>query len=287
MDLQHLADFVMLAERRSFSSAAKARHVTQPAFSRRIKALEESLGVQLINRATAPITLTAAGLRLKERAAELLKGTEELKGEMRALATQMPKSLHIQMSNSLSSVFFPPWYREMQRKVKGLTFRLSRQRSYMQLDDLRAGRADFAIQIMVKGLPRTHNYAGTRQQVIGRDRLLLVQAAHLPKTSRALLTSWSDSYLTTCLNKMLGPDRLAKMEVVFEGPGTEMSRGMALAGFGAALLPEGLIADDLKDGYLVLTDPGLKAMTTEIMLIRADRPLSPLAEAVWKKAGAN
>ena len=102
-----------------------------------------------------------------------------------------------------------------------------------------------------------------------------------------MLTSWSDSYLTTCLNKMLGPDRLAKMEVVFEGPGTEMSRGMALAGFGAALLPEGLIADDLKDGYLVLTDPSLKTMTTEIMLIRADRPLGPLAEAVWKKAGTS
>lgn len=155
----------------------------------------------------------------------------------------------------------------------------------MQLDDLRAGRADFSIQIIAKGLPRTHNFAQIKQKVIGYDRLLLVQAAHLPKNNRALIASWADSYLTACLNKMLGPERYAQMDVVFEGPGTEMSRGMALAGFGAALLQESLVADDLKDGYLVLSDPTLKPIQADILLLRADRTLSPLAERLWNKSG--
>ena len=284
MDLLHLADFVMLAERRSFSSAAKERHVTQPAFSRRIKALEESIGVKLIDRATTPLTLTREGECLLQRAKELLSTSAEIEAEMRSMATQMPQSLHIQMSNSLSSVFFPSWYKAMQRQVKGLNFRVSRRRSFMQLDDLRAGRADFSIQIIAKGLPRTHNFAQTMHKVIGRDRLLLVQAAHLPKNNRALIASWADSYLTACLNKMLGPERYARMNVVFEGPGTEMSRGMALAGFGAALLQESLIADDLHDGYLVLTDSSLKPIIADVLLLRADRPLSPLAETVWDKS---
>jgi LysR family transcriptional regulator, hypochlorite-specific transcription factor HypT len=284
MDLLLLADFVTLAEHRSFSGAARARHVTQPAFSRRIRTLEESMGVQLVSRATTPITLTPAGEVLHSRAKTLLAESAALQADMRALTTQLPKSLHIQMSNSLSSIFFPAWYKTMQARVKGLTFRLSRQRSHLQLEDVRYGRADFAIQTVVKGVPRTHNYSGTRQQIIGHDRLLLVRAAHVAKTSKALLTNWADSYMTACLMKALGPDRRAEMEIVFEGPGTEMSRGMALAGFGTALLPENLIADDLRDGYLVLADPAIKPLPSDILLIRADHPLSPLAESVWKKA---
>jgi DNA-binding transcriptional LysR family regulator len=60
---------------------------------------------------------------------------------------------------------------------------------------------------------------------------------------------------------------------------------MVLAGFGTALLPENLIADDLRDGYLVLSHPTVRPLEASIMLIRSAQPLSPLAEGVWKKAG--
>jgi DNA-binding transcriptional LysR family regulator len=44
MDLDWLKDFLVLAEKRNFSRAADARNVTQPAFSRRIRALEDWIG---------------------------------------------------------------------------------------------------------------------------------------------------------------------------------------------------------------------------------------------------
>ena len=61
MDHKWLDDFLVLARERNFSKAAALRHVTQPQFSRRIRALELWAGAELVNRAGTPITLTGAG----------------------------------------------------------------------------------------------------------------------------------------------------------------------------------------------------------------------------------
>lgn len=61
MELKWLEDFISLAETRSFSRSAELRHVTQPAFSRRIQSLEAWLGNELIDRSSYPTRLTPAG----------------------------------------------------------------------------------------------------------------------------------------------------------------------------------------------------------------------------------
>ena len=70
MELKWLEDFVSLAETGSFSQSADQRFITQSAFSRRIRALEEWLGVRLIDRSTYPTQLTAAGHEFREIAAK-------------------------------------------------------------------------------------------------------------------------------------------------------------------------------------------------------------------------
>jgi DNA-binding transcriptional LysR family regulator len=58
METKWLEDFVSLAETRSFSRSAQLRHVTQPAFSRRIQALEAWAGIDLVDRSSYPTRLT-------------------------------------------------------------------------------------------------------------------------------------------------------------------------------------------------------------------------------------
>lgn len=280
-DLQAAADFIALAEHRSFSRASAARHVTQPAFSRRIKALEDGLSVTLVNRDTSPLTLTAAGERFLQHARNLSGMAGIIAADMQTMATSLPKALHIEMSNSLSSVFFPAWYRAMQRKVKNLSFRLSQQRSRISIDDLRTGRCDFAIHASAEGFLRDYDYTDITQQIIGHDRLVLVKAPGLRKDTTSLITHRAGSYMNACIERTLGP-KLKNMKIVFESPTSEFSRGMALAGFGAALLPENLVAGDLDDGYLIPALPNLKPLNTDIMLLRHNRRLSATAEALWK-----
>ena len=68
METKWLEDFVSLAETRSFSRSAQLRHVTQPAFSRRIQALEAWAGIDLVDRSSYPTRLTKAGETLREQA---------------------------------------------------------------------------------------------------------------------------------------------------------------------------------------------------------------------------
>jgi LysR family transcriptional regulator, hypochlorite-specific transcription factor HypT len=72
MELKWLEDFLMLAETRSFSRAAVARNVKQPALSRRIRALEDWVGVDLVDRTCIPLRLTAAGEVFREQAVNIV-----------------------------------------------------------------------------------------------------------------------------------------------------------------------------------------------------------------------
>ena len=72
MDTKWLEDFVSLAQTRSFSRSAQLRHVTQPAFSRRIQALEGWAGVDLVDRSIYPTRLTPAGDTFLAQAQEML-----------------------------------------------------------------------------------------------------------------------------------------------------------------------------------------------------------------------
>jgi len=67
--LQHL---VALADELSFAAAAKRIHLSQPALSRSIQALERDLGVQLLDRAARRVTLTSAGKQVLDRARRIL-----------------------------------------------------------------------------------------------------------------------------------------------------------------------------------------------------------------------
>jgi len=72
MDTKWLEDFVSLAETGSFSRSAQLRHVTQPAFSRRIQSLEAWAGAELVDRSAYPTRLTPAGASFYVQAQEIL-----------------------------------------------------------------------------------------------------------------------------------------------------------------------------------------------------------------------
>ncbi len=83
METKWLEDFVSLAETRSFSRSAQLRHVTQPAFSRRIQALEAWAGTDLVDRSSYPTRLTPAGKTLYDQALEMLQAMQNTRAMLR------------------------------------------------------------------------------------------------------------------------------------------------------------------------------------------------------------
>ena len=83
VDQKLLEDFLSLCRHRSFSHAAQERNVTQP-FSRRIRALEEWLGVVLFDRTALPVRLTAQGEQFLPVARDIVDRMAEARREFAA-----------------------------------------------------------------------------------------------------------------------------------------------------------------------------------------------------------
>jgi len=75
MEMAWLEDFLAILECGGFSRAAERRNVTQPALSRRVRALEQWVGTPLFDRSTHAVTLTPAGLRFRETARTCCDGS--------------------------------------------------------------------------------------------------------------------------------------------------------------------------------------------------------------------
>jgi DNA-binding transcriptional LysR family regulator len=84
MEIKWIQDFLSLAEHGSFSRSAIERSVTQSALSRRIRALEAWIGVELVDRSTYPIRLTPAGKVFHEQAQLFLRQLMETRALLQA-----------------------------------------------------------------------------------------------------------------------------------------------------------------------------------------------------------
>jgi DNA-binding transcriptional LysR family regulator len=85
MQLQDLNAFVVVADERSFSKAARKLHRTQPAVSQAVRRLEDELGERLFDRTSRNGTLTEAGMLLRDHAARLLRVAAEAHTAVREL----------------------------------------------------------------------------------------------------------------------------------------------------------------------------------------------------------
>lgn len=83
MDMKWMEDFLCLADTRSFSRSASARHASQPAFSRRIQSLEHWLGAKLVDRGSTPLALTTAGHVFRHHAIGIVQQVHQARNVLR------------------------------------------------------------------------------------------------------------------------------------------------------------------------------------------------------------
>src|SRR6266498_4702668 len=85
MDFNRLRSFAAVAEAGHLTRAAEKLHISQPALSAQIKALEDELDLTLFERTSTGMTLTAAGKRLLAEADKILAASQTFEAEARAL----------------------------------------------------------------------------------------------------------------------------------------------------------------------------------------------------------
>lgn len=107
MELKWLEDFLAVNRLRNFSKAAASRNVTQPAFSRRIQALENWLGVPLFDRSVVPIELTRYGEEFLGQAHQILCTALEAQQDFRTELAANKKLVRISTLHTLSIHLVP------------------------------------------------------------------------------------------------------------------------------------------------------------------------------------
>lgn len=279
MDIESITDFIILAESRSFSKAAELRFVTQSAFSRRIQALETNLDTMLIDRSLTPITLTKAGERFLIHALAMAETFEKAKNEIQNQVSAMANPVYLALPHSLSTTFFPQWYRNLQRKIPDLSIRVTTDRSSKCVADLRKGSSDFAIILMADNVQTCFDFENIDTLEIGYDRFVAVRASHTNENLTDFLAYPKDSYMYSCGQRISEHFPHTELKTVFESPSSELLKAMTLAGFGISILQESLVEDDIKDGFLIpLTSQRLEC---KIILLRMKKKLSEKPEALW------
>jgi LysR family transcriptional regulator, hypochlorite-specific transcription factor HypT len=285
MNISWLEDFLALATSGNFSRAAEERHMTQPAFSRRIRALEEWLAVDLFDRSTQPARLTPAGEWLRPQAEEMLARVARMPGEARAVAEANTGTLRLAATHALSFTFLPRWLQSLEAHTARGPMRLVSD-VLEHCEALLAHRqVQFVVAHAAAGAGGGLDLQGVPSIVVGADVLLPVHARGAPQ--RALLGFSDESGLGRIVRRTLGAELAASgLLPVFTAHLASVLKSMALEGRGLAWLPESLVRDDLAAGRLQVAGPVHWRIAIEIRLYRDPAPLAPPAEAFWQAAGA-
>lgn len=124
MNLRHLQFFVVLAEELNFSRAAERLHVAQPALSQQIRALEERLGTQLVDRGSRPLRLTEAGTYLCIEARQILASFEQATLGTREIGLGRRGWLGIGFTRSAMYSILPPALKAFHRAFPDVELKL-------------------------------------------------------------------------------------------------------------------------------------------------------------------
>ncbi|MBX3587803.1 MAG: LysR family transcriptional regulator [Ramlibacter sp.] len=306
MNFTWLHDFMALAASGNFSRAADERHMTQPAFSRRIRALEAWLGVELFDRSSQPARLTEAGLWFRATAEELLARVARIPDEARAVADLGSATLRLAATHALSFTFLPGWLRGLEAHTPVGPVRLMSDVLQRCEALLLQGQVQFALCHAHGGAPGALDAAGYPRLTIGADRLLPVSAPATGKgppsrqlqalhrltagqgpTRVPLLGYSAESGIGRIVHAVHGA-LLEKLgaQTVFTAHLASVLRTMALQGRGVAWLPASLVEEDIDAGRLVAAGGTPWQVPLDICVYRDPARLNSAGEAFWRAAQA-
>lgn len=136
VELRQLHYFVVVAEERNFTGAARRLRLTQPPLSRHIKELEAELGVKLLERTTRKVDLTDAGIAFLDKAKRILVEVEDAKAAARGADAGLRGRLDIGFISSATLHLLPPSVRLFRERFEGVELQLKEMTSGQQVDAL-------------------------------------------------------------------------------------------------------------------------------------------------------
>jgi LysR family transcriptional regulator, hypochlorite-specific transcription factor HypT len=297
MEAKWLEDFVSLAQSGSFSRSALARHVTQPAFSRRIQSLEAWVGVALIDRTSYPTRLTQAGKVFYEQALSLLGQLNTSRALLRGQDQVSAETIELAVPHTLSFVFVPSWIKQLEKKLGPIRVRLLAGNVHDAVLALAESSCDLLICYHHPQMPVELDLNRYDMKVIGQETVSPYSKRNkdgsamfnLPGkgSAQARFLSYSANAYLGRVVELIRQQAKPKLhlDTVYETDMAEGLKMMALEGHGLAFLPNSLVSREVKAKQLVLVDSRFQEQV-EIRVYRAKTEYvsthKPIIDRLWK-----
>lgn len=287
MDTRQLQAFCIVVERQSFSQAAARLGVTQPAISQQVRALEERLGLRLLDRSGRRVVPTEAGLRLYRGAQRLLALEEQLLEEVAAEeGGALRGRFEIGASTGPGASVVTLLVCEFQRQNPELTIALS-VHDTQHVVELVAARE---LELGVVGAARRQR--SVTFELFFRDEVVLVCPPDHPFAGRTLSLDELRSEPLVLMQAGAGVRsvieeelrragvRLRDLDVHLELGLQESVKSAVIAGYGVTFISRASIESEVAAGTLAVARVDGLEPAREISLVRsAGRAPSRAAEA--------
>ncbi|MCJ0765235.1 LysR family transcriptional regulator [Variovorax terrae] len=283
---KQLRAFVALNEERNFTKAAEQCHLSQPAFSALIRALEDGVGTRLFDRDTRKVQLTTEGQLFAESARRLLDDMDHILDDLTEHVERRKGRVSLAALPSLAAGWLPGVFAEFRRLYPGIEISLTDTLSDQCLDLVRLGKVDFAL---AAGGTNTAELA-TRMLcsdefhlVCRKDNALARQKTLRPKDllNHPFVHLARSSSVRQHLDALLHP---LQMNTVLEVEHLATVMGMVQNGVGISVVPA-LTLFHFQHPNLMTRPLDVPGLTRKIYLVsRADRSLSVAAQALYDLA---
>lgn len=292
MRLEWLDDILAVAEQGSFQAACERRNISQPAFSRRIRQIEQALGTPLFDRSTRPARLAPHVVDLLDRMRELSVGLRDLTSALRDSGGQR-RRLVIVSQHAIAATSTP--------EIIG---------SFADLDiDTRlrsANRDECLAQIMTRraDIAFIHDVVGA-QEVLGAefleireigietlipvfasDRIDTLNKAYL-RGELPVIAYPADVFLGQVQRRMIFPrlTRVGRVRPRLETALTLAALEFARTGFAVAWIPEPLARAEIQAKRLVDLSSTLPSISMSLIATRLKDSHSVVVDEVWDRMG--
>jgi len=264
VDINWLQDFVCFARVLNFTKAAEERNVTQSAFSRRIKSLENWVGIELIDRKSYPASLSRAGEEFLPVAKLVIRELLTTRDELRLSETVDEETIRFAAPHSVSIYNLMPLLTELELKIPEIKTRVISDNLHDCCAQLAEENCDFLVCYRHQHEPITLDEQRFERLDIGQDKLLPIYAPKsdagsnywdlnntTSKQNIPYLRFSRGSYLGAITERII-PSVPANLEVRHTDAFAEALKRLCLKGAGIAWLPETSILHELATGDLVI-----------------------------------
>jgi len=264
MEIKWVEDFLAVVETLNFSRSAKLRNVTQPAFGRRIRSLENWLGAELFDRSSYPCALTRAGQSFVPIAREMLNQSIQARLILRGQLAGQQQLLKVAMPHTLLLTLYPKLLLEIEQATGALCSSVEATNVHDAVLALVERNCDLLIcyhhpqqgidldpqryAMLSLGKEPLRPYVKALAQSLPKYVLPGSAAEPVPMLSYSIYSS-----LSRIVEKLISNSaRPVHVFRRFESDLAEGLKSMALEGHGVAWLPASAVAREVAEGKLVL-----------------------------------